>query len=239
MENELVMTSNEIKKAYRRERNRILRAVHNMSKKGFDLEGFSIPAIPKRITSGSVRRLQKITTKSLQEKAFGPLPTTGEKVDYRKYSNIKRTKSYKRELRQKEYRELIEQNRREQEERYRVQKELRDSMKPDFEKIGVQISPENELGYTRALEIISNYTDRAERITMTRIRELVSSYGYEAVGAMLREAIDNGILVDPSDSYNIGKIYRMLEAFYSLLGLTDTEKTEAYNSFDEESWEYF
>lgn len=55
------------KEAYRRERRRIQRYISYRKGLGF-LSDFELPKIPKRITEGSVRRLQKLTPKVLREK---------------------------------------------------------------------------------------------------------------------------------------------------------------------------
>ena len=54
-----------IEKEYRRERNRILSRIRAYEKKGLFVNQV-VPAIPKRITEGSVRRLQKIDLRTIR-----------------------------------------------------------------------------------------------------------------------------------------------------------------------------
>lgn len=56
-----------LKADYRRERRRIQSYLSKRRGKGF-FSDFQLPAIPKKITEGSVRRLKKITAKKLREK---------------------------------------------------------------------------------------------------------------------------------------------------------------------------
>ena len=82
---------NDTIKAYKRERNRILRAKRSLEKQGFKLQ-VDIPKIPKKITAGSVRRLQKMTTRSLQERAVKVDNLTGEIITARQ-QKVRRAKA--------------------------------------------------------------------------------------------------------------------------------------------------
>lgn len=63
------MPSKELLNEYRKERKRVRDLIRRMKKRGFiDLDDV-LPPIPKKITAGSVRRLQEITPRKLQEKA--------------------------------------------------------------------------------------------------------------------------------------------------------------------------
>lgn len=59
--------SAEVRLAYHRERNRLLSARRRAEKVGTVVERFEIPAIPKVVTAGSVRRLQRIPTSAVAE----------------------------------------------------------------------------------------------------------------------------------------------------------------------------
>ena len=64
---------------YRHERKMVLQRKRRLEKKGFIFAEGSIPAVPKKITAASVRRLKKITPKKLQE--MGTLKTeSGESL---------------------------------------------------------------------------------------------------------------------------------------------------------------
>ena len=67
-----------LKEQYFKERNRILRFIREAKKRGYFWEGEPVPAIPKKITPASIRRLKKITPDSLYDKAKYKDRKTGE-----------------------------------------------------------------------------------------------------------------------------------------------------------------
>lgn len=69
---------NAIQKAYQKERNRILSQIRKLKKQGYDISDVNVPKIPKKKTEGSVRRLQKLTTRKIQEQASRVDVETGE-----------------------------------------------------------------------------------------------------------------------------------------------------------------
>ena len=69
--------------AYRKERKRIQSFIRRAEKRGYIFGENVLPTIPKKITQGSVRRLQKLTAKALYEKALWASPETGEALPAR------------------------------------------------------------------------------------------------------------------------------------------------------------
>lgn len=69
--------------AYKKHRRRILNQLSKLRKKGFDTSEIKVPKIPKKITEGSVRRLEKMATRGLQEKATKVDYDTGEIISAR------------------------------------------------------------------------------------------------------------------------------------------------------------
>lgn len=65
-------------KAYNRERRRIERQITRMTQRGYDVPENILPLRPKRVTTASVRRLQKITTPKLYERSRYIDVETGE-----------------------------------------------------------------------------------------------------------------------------------------------------------------
>ena len=90
-------------KAYKRERNRILRMRRKLTNEGYELKT-EMPKIPKKITPGSVRRLQKITSRSIQENAVKVDTETGEIVTARQ-EKVRKARSRGRKQRLKNIRE--------------------------------------------------------------------------------------------------------------------------------------
>ena len=79
----------QVQKDYQRERRRILRRIADYKRQGLIVD-LDVPDIPKRITQGSVRRLQKITLKKIRSKTKAPDLETGEVVSYEEYARRKR-----------------------------------------------------------------------------------------------------------------------------------------------------
>lgn len=59
----------EIEKKYYKERKLVLQRISRAKKRGFVVPEKILPAIPKKITAGSVRRLEKLSAKYIQEKS--------------------------------------------------------------------------------------------------------------------------------------------------------------------------
>lgn len=66
---------------YRRNRRRIQSTIYRYRKQGLEVN-FELPKIPKNITAASVRRLEKISPKTIQKKTRGVDYSTGEIVSY-------------------------------------------------------------------------------------------------------------------------------------------------------------
>lgn len=90
------MQKNSIIKQYKKERGRIQRQISRMKKRGYTFSEQILPDIPKRITKGSINRLQKITTQKLYQLAEFTTPEgdvikgTAGKVYERKHKRKKK-----------------------------------------------------------------------------------------------------------------------------------------------------
>lgn len=90
-------------KEYNKERNRIKRFIRNAEKRGYVFEPNLIPPKPKKITSGSIRRLSKIRPAQLYNKAYAISAVTGQPIT---------VKQRKREIREEASRKAWETRRR-------------------------------------------------------------------------------------------------------------------------------
>lgn len=81
--------SAEILNEYRKERKRIQNFMRRAEKRGYVFQT-QLPEIPQRITEASVRRLQRITPKSLYENALYIIKETGEVVEGSRGRHIER-----------------------------------------------------------------------------------------------------------------------------------------------------
>ena len=77
---------------YMRERRRLQSLVGRWKKRGLTFDSNPVPEIPQKITPASVRRLKNITAKSLESKAHGISPVTGERISAKasRLENIRR-----------------------------------------------------------------------------------------------------------------------------------------------------
>lgn len=92
---------------YRHERKMVLQRKRRLEKKGFVFQDGIIPATPKKVTAGSVRRLKKLTPKKLQE--MGTLKTeegksltgAGARLKYQQKYKAQRKATRKKRKKQK------------------------------------------------------------------------------------------------------------------------------------------
>lgn len=86
-----------INKGYAKERNRIKSFLRRASKRGYQFPDDIIPAIPKRKTEASIRKLKKLTKDVLYEKAtYGGSATYGEIVSAKEGLKFERKERAKR-----------------------------------------------------------------------------------------------------------------------------------------------
>lgn len=81
---------------YRKERSRIKRFIKRAEKRGYVFEDNIIPDIPKNITAGSIRRLQKLTPKELYNRARKLDYESGEIVPGQVGRDIERSQAAKK-----------------------------------------------------------------------------------------------------------------------------------------------
>lgn len=166
---------------YRKERSRIQRFIKRAEKRGYVFEDNIIPDIPKNITAGSIRRLQKLTPKELYSRAHKLDYETGEVVPAQVGRDIERSQAAKKAA---QTRKSIQQNIKipsMREERQATQAEYRRF--PTESDILVnnwytELEALQNAGYYRALK---NWMDGA-----------IAQFGREAVAQMLKEAYEHG-----------------------------------------------
>lgn len=132
----------EREKRYRKERKRVLQLIRRNEKRGIFLNQINaIPQIPKRITEASIRRLQKIDSKYIEEHGTGVDLETGEIISI---SRIKRE-------RRKEADKRREESRRKTRERKRKVEDDSVSIVPGMEDL-VTVLTEEELRFLEGEE---------------------------------------------------------------------------------------
>lgn len=71
-------TNSAAKTAYNKHRKRIINFIRRAEKRGFYFDENILPPIPKRITSASIRRLERLTPEALYKRSFWVDEETGE-----------------------------------------------------------------------------------------------------------------------------------------------------------------
>lgn len=187
-----------IAQQYRKERKRIQNQMRRMEKRGYIFEKNPLPSIPKKITAGSVRRLEQLTTKKLYEKAIYVDRQYGDVLSgqqgralERKASAAKASRTLKQKNETKKYiAKLISDNRKESDKRYKQRKEERKKRDEESKR---RIKQEKEF-YDRfsrgseARSYVSELLDEKER-------------GWPNMVAELRRAIREGEAREGTDAF--------------------------------------
>lgn len=101
----------EIEKKYYKERKLVLQRISRAKKRGFEVPEKILPAIPKKITAGSIRRLKKLSAKYIQEKSeFKGKKGAEAREEYQREFVAKRKSSRKTNKIKKLIRKILEFN---------------------------------------------------------------------------------------------------------------------------------
>ena len=193
---------------YRKQRRRVQNLITSYRRKGYDVQ-FELPAIPKKITQASVRRLAKIKPKTVQEKTYGIDYETGEQLSFY------RAQSQRRILKQKE----------------------RQTKKPTQTKqktTQVEVLKASTIIVRSFRYQISQYPPSAFLLVSRWLDAQIETYGAEAVSRMLQQGADTGLWLTPKEAYKEENIKMMLNGMMDFIGLDDQEKQEFMESIDEE-----
>ena len=199
--------SSKLQTEYRKQRRRIQNLIASYRRKGYDVQ-FELPAIPKRITQASVRRLAKITPKNEQKKTYGIDYETGEQISYY------RGQSQRRLLKQKE----------------RQAKKTQTKQKTTQ----VEVLKASTVIIRSFRYQISQYPPSAFLLVSRWLDAQIETYGAEAVSRMLQQGADAGLWLTPKEAYKEENIKMMLNGMMDFIGLDDQEKQEFMESIDEE-----
>ena len=137
-------------KDYNKERNRIKRFIRNAEKRGHVFEPNLIPPKPKKITSGSVRRLAKIRPAQLYSKAYAISEVTGQPItveqrkrEIRQEASRKAWQTRRRKKDQEEYNRI--KTNKEWQQMFHTSKLVWDKVQSLIENVGVQQSQSSDL----------------------------------------------------------------------------------------------
>lgn len=200
--------SSKLQTEYRKQRRRIQNLIATYRRKGYDVQ-FELPAIPKRITQASVRRLAKITPETVREKTYGIDYETGEQISYY------RAQAKRRILKQKE-------------------RQTKKPVQTKQKTTQVEVLKASTVIVRSFRYQISQYPPSAFLLVSRWLDAQIETYGAEAVSRMLQQGADTGLWLTPKEAYKEENIKMMLNGMMDFIGLDDQEKQEFMESIDEE-----
>lgn len=197
-----------IQRAYTRERNRVRNLINRYRKAGFDVQ-IDLPSIPKKVTAGSVRRLQRITPKKVQEKTYGVDYETGEQLSYqkaRRYYNARKKAS-------------------------------KQASTPQQIAINLDLPSITEIVTSNWLELVEHYPDKARDAAKDWYNNMLAKTTPDELAEVLEAGRENGDWLEPRESYDLSKVYDALADMTRLLGLSADEQKEILSEIEE--WEEY
>ena len=207
--------SSKLQTEYRKQRRRVQNLIASYRRKGYDVQ-FELPAIPKKITQASTRRLAKITPKTVQEKTYGIDYETGEQISYY------RAQSNRRLLKKKQH-------------------QTKKAAQTKQETTQVEVLKASTVIIRAFRYQISQYPPSAFLLVSRWLDAQIETYGAEAVSRMLQQGADAGLWLTPKEAYKEENVKMMLNGMMDFIGLDAQEKQKFMESIDEEfsTWEEY
>ena len=169
-----------LKKEYMKERKRIQSYLSKQRKFGLEFSKNILPKIPKRITEGSIRRLQKITPQKIQQQAVFVDKDTGELIEG------KIAKKYAKEFNN-------------QQKYYPNKSEI---ILNNFADIMSYFEPMSLYSISNFKAMVARFPNSAEPIITPWINNLISEYGVDNVAQMLQDAMADGLMLTFEIAYD-------------------------------------
>ena len=170
-----------LKKEYMKERKRIQSYLSKQRKFGLEFSKNILPKIPKRITEGSIRRLQKITPQKIQEKAVFVDKDTGEVIEG------KISKKYAKEFNKQHHEYYPNET---------------DIVLNNFADNVSHFEPMSMYSISNFKTMVARFPNSAEPIITPWINNLISEYGADNVAQMLQDAMADGLMLTFEIAYD-------------------------------------
>lgn len=181
--------SNQYLREYNKELKRLRQAVKRAEQKGYVVPENIIPPRPKNITAGSVRKLAKITPQKIREKS--------NKSQFEKTGVSLKTKENKQAIK-KEQAKLITQTKKDKEQRKKIDKKAKESLKKLQENEEYRkVFSMGEIVYRKILDLCEKYSiDNPNGANLVRglLQDEISQYGKKSVMYALSIIADEEIL---------------------------------------------
>lgn len=217
-------------KEYKKELNRIKRFIRNAEKRGYVFEPNLIPPEPKRITSGSIRRLSRIRPAQLYNKAYALSAVTGQPIT---------VEQRKREIREEASRKAWETRRRKKdEEEYNRIKSNREWQ---------QTFHASKLVWNKVQSMIANVgvqQSQSAELLNNLLNSEIEKYGVDAVMYSIAQAGEDflstcEVIIRYNPSSDISRT--AVQHFYTLISgnlPSDAEQAEIDKALaNDETWE--
>lgn len=225
----------EIEKKYYKERKLVLQRISRAKKRGFAVPEKLLPAIPKKITAGSIRRLEKLSAKYIQEKSeYKGKKGAEARREYRKDFVAKRKSSRKaNKAEEKEKKEFA------REEGY--ESGYGDGYNAG-KQVEVELPEESELIYQEIMRILSSGANRNYCfVGINYLNSEINSRGFQEVMKTINESpeelkSDSNIIAFASDQE---QIQMALSEFITLISGRVLDSKESMKVAEEIEESYF
>lgn len=224
----------EIEKKYYKERKLVLQRISRAKKRGFAVPEKLLPAIPKKITAGSIRRLEKLSAKYIQEKSeYKGKKGAEARREYRKDFVAKRKSSRKANKAE------------EKEKKESAREEGYESGYGDVYNAGKQVDElpeESELIYQEIMRILRSGANRNYCfVGINYLNSEINSRGFQEVMKTINESpeelkSDSNIIAFASDQE---QIQMALSEFITLISGRVLDSKESMKVAEEIEESYF
>lgn len=245
-----------VKERYKKERKRVQQFIKRAEKRGYTFVHDILPAIPKRITEASVRRLEKLTPKKLYEKSRYS-GEQGQDISGTRARELERSAAAKKASTTRRVKQNVEKNVSRETlnidfDEETIPENLRDALEsePEYEPVMT-----NEPDFTPptssalsvsqvTMTIINQFRERATHFNQIAyniidnwLTNAILQHGNTAVAKMLEDGAAAGHVLTYEVLYDENKLYRFLSDFLDFLpGLEEGDKDLIMESvFDEYS----
>lgn len=208
--------SNAIKKQYSRQTRRIKEAIRRAEKAGFEVEYQVLPPTPKRVTEATIRRLERITPKSIKEKSRFIDRETGEILSGQQGIALRRSQAAQKRRKPKPI-EPID---------IPTSQELSVS-KPELPEFSTVVISNFKLH-------ISYFNLAAQALCMKFLDSLLSTIGPDKTAEILEHGKNNGNWLEPKVAYNLDLLSDSLADMLNYTDASPEDRAAILEEIDDE-----
>lgn len=225
----------EIGKKYYKERKLVLQRISRAKKRGFVVPEKILPAIPKKITAGSIRRLKKLSAKYIQEKS-----------EYKGKKGVEARKEYQKDFvaKRKSSRKANK-----AEEKEKKESAWEEEQYYDYDDgynagrgVEVELPEESELVYQEIVRILEAGANKNYCfVAMNYLNNAIGSRGFQEVMQSINESPDelkndSNVIAFASDQE---QIQMALSEFITLISGRALDSSESMKVAEEIEEQYF